>query len=157
MDCPTCKMIVFSGDRFCRHCGGALPPVAAGGAGDDVLQSLRKALDGAVASVDKAWKRAEPHVQRAASETQRAASNAWRDAQPHIDRAVGAFDDALKGAAQSKPVVKARETTAPVVQAASKTARGAAARASKATKPVVASMAEAVEGGARKVKERARK
>lgn len=157
MDCPKCKKIVFSGDQFCRHCGVALPPAAAAPASDDMVRSLREAMDGAVAAVDHVWKQAEPHVQRAASETRRAGSVAWNEAQPHIDTAVKAFDNAMRSAASSGPVSKARETTGPAVRAASKSARSAAGRASKVTKPVVADVAEAVEKGARRVKDRARR
>jgi hypothetical protein len=117
---------------------------------------MRGAVDSTVAAVDRAWKRAEPHVQRAAQETQKAGQAAWRDARPHIDAAARAFDDAMRSVATSKPVTKARERTAPVVSAASKSARGAAGRASRAAKPVVGNVAESVERGARKVKERAR-
>lgn len=114
-------------------------------------------MDGAVAAVDRAWKATEPHVQRAASETRKAGASAWKEAQPHVDTAVKAFDDAMRSVAQSRPVSKARETTGPAVRAASKSAREAAGRASEATKPVVADVAEAVEKGARRVKERARR
>lgn len=156
MDCPSCRKVVFSGDLFCRHCGGKLPEVVTAGKSEEVMQSMRKAMDGAAAAVDRAWKRTEPHVHRAAEVTHKAAESAWREAQPHLDKAVKAFEDAMKSAATSKPVTKARETTAPVARAASKSARAAARRASKAAKPVVADVAEAVESGARKVKDRAR-
>jgi hypothetical protein len=146
MDCPTCRKIVFSGDQFCRHCGVQLPPAGAGARGEELLNSLRGAVDGAVAAVDRVWKQAEPHVQRAAAE-----------AKPHIDSAVRAFDDAMTSISKSGPVTKFEAATAPAARAASQKARGAAGRASKAAKPVVADVAEAVEKGARKVKDRARR
>ena len=154
MQCPNCRKDVSAADPFCRFCGAKMPPAPAGRSSlEEALAALQSAVNSATASVDRAWKRAEPHVDKAANDFSDAAEGAWKQARPTIDSAMKSIDDAIHKVAASKPVQRAKQTANPVMHKASDAAKGAVKKA----KPAVGKVAERAEGAARRVKERARR